>query len=496
MKKFLLLTLVLCSFLWVRATPPTNYYQIANQAQGDSLRFLLESIIAPHTEIDYDDLRYFYKYSDTKDNAGDSIIDIYSNCMPPYTDTFNLVNYCNDGLQREHTVPKSWFNNEYPMYCDAFHIYPVSRGVNASRSNTPYGENDGTPHKSWSTGHRGTNTTEGFTETTFEPADEYKGDLARTYFYMATCYADTCSSWTGEMFGSENNGFRTWAINMLLRWNREDPVSDKERKRNELIYNNDKMYSIVDKNDSTQRITFGPFQQGNRNPFIDYPYLAEYIWGRRQGKKVDFSLLTSSYTAGFDTLDNRSGGDNDPLAAALLAPLNLSRFVMSDTYSGDTLRYKIWIESQDLAQNVHLTCLDTTQNFSLTQDSLMAQEVNIGRHFEVNYHPRAAGNDSTIILITSAEVDTTRLTLLAHCDVLSSTTPLTTLGKVSYYSTQGRVYLQNLETNATLFVYTTTGQRIKTFKTLPTDLSFELPQGLYIFQLVEGSQNLTFKILI
>lgn len=100
----------------------------------------------------------------------------------------------------------------------------------------------------------------------FEPADQYKGDFARTYFYMATAYEHYKNLWdiTKPENMMENNTypvFKTWAISLLLQWSRQDPVSQKERIRNE------KVYSI----------------QRNRNPFIDYPELAEYIWGNNVG---------------------------------------------------------------------------------------------------------------------------------------------------------------------------------------------------------------------
>ena len=99
----------------------------------------------------------------------------------------------------------------------------------------------------------------------FEPADEYKGDFARTYFYMATAYEPYFAEWAttegGIMLdGTSYPGFRTWAIDMLLKWAADDPVSEKETARNEAVF------SI----------------QHNRNPFIDFPGLEQYVWGELQ----------------------------------------------------------------------------------------------------------------------------------------------------------------------------------------------------------------------
>ena len=92
----------------------------------------------------------------------------------------------------------------------------------------------------------------------FEPDDQYKGDFARTYFYMATCYANKCSNW-GNTFGSVS-GLSQYGVDLFLKWHRQDPVSQKELDRNEAVY----------------------AKQKNRNPFIDCPELAEHIWGTKK----------------------------------------------------------------------------------------------------------------------------------------------------------------------------------------------------------------------
>jgi hypothetical protein len=103
----------------------------------------------------------------------------------------------------------------------------------------------------------------------FEPNNEYKGDLARIYFYMVTCYEPVAGTWTSDMFDAESEDgyqpFAQWAFDMLMRWAKEDPVSQKEIDRNEAIYQ----------------------LQGNRNPFVDYPGLEDYIWGSK--KEVAFN---------------------------------------------------------------------------------------------------------------------------------------------------------------------------------------------------------------
>lgn len=290
MKKINLLCLLGLFSLMALAQVPAGYYSVAEGKQGDALRLALQDAIDNHTVVSYDALRYLYEYSDTENAAGSTIIDIYSTCGFPYTTSF-CAGGCGGGFNREHSVPKSWFNEATPMYSDAFHLYPTSCYVNSYRGNYALGvcangTKCTTNSMTEALGRRGNCTYPGYSGVVYEPDDEYKGDLARTYFYMATRYANACSSWSGGMFGSDNNGFQTWAINMLLEWHRQDPVSTKEKIRNEAIYGN----STYNK---------GSYKQNNRNPFIDYPCLAEYIWGDSTTKSVDFSKLVSSYDASF-----------------------------------------------------------------------------------------------------------------------------------------------------------------------------------------------------
>ena len=82
-------------------------------------------------------------------------------------------------------------------------------------------------------GRKGASTRSGYTKDVFEPDDEYKGDFARSYFYMATCYNDEIANWTqGNLGGTRYPVFTDWTLQMLLEWHRLDPVSQKEITRN------------------------------------------------------------------------------------------------------------------------------------------------------------------------------------------------------------------------------------------------------------------------
>lgn len=251
------------------AQGPNNsgtYYKNANGYKGRALKSRLYAIINPHTTLSYDALWDAYKTTDRR--ADGKLWDMYS-------DITNFViggsaqgaSYKNEGdsYNREHSLPKSWFRGRSPMYTDLFHLIPADGYVNNRRSNYPFGENKGEGYKSANGFSKlGSCTTEGGSGTVFEPNDEYKGDFARIYFYMATAYEATITSWSSAGSGSaeifskdEYKPFVDWQMNMLLRWAKEDPVSQKEIDRNNAVY----------------------ALQGNRNPFVDYPGLEDYVWG-------------------------------------------------------------------------------------------------------------------------------------------------------------------------------------------------------------------------
>lgn len=287
MKKLLLFALSLISTA-SSAQPAGTYYQAADGKKGEELKTALFNIISPHTVKSYTPgvWQAFNSYDIREDGC---IWDIYSGIsdFTPGDDQDKGVDVPEEGMtyNREHAMPKSWFNEgsdatDYPMYTDLHHLFPTDRVINTMRSNYPYGEVDKShnPTKQSAGGFSkfgicdpsiGYTVVNG-TARVFEPNDEYKGDLARVYFYMATCY-ESYKSGGGKDRGPKDwdhsdktmlDGtvfpfFKPWALNMLLRWAQQDPISEKEINRNEAIYG----------------------IQKNRNPFVDYPGLEQYIWG-------------------------------------------------------------------------------------------------------------------------------------------------------------------------------------------------------------------------
>lgn len=255
-----------------------TYYQAADGKKGAELKTALCAIIYSRTERTYKQLWTDFQTTDKKENG--KVWDMYSNLREMTFVTDQAGNYKKEGdvYNREHSWPNSWFGGEVqPMYTDLHHLYPTDGFVNNKRSNYAFGETNGESYKSANDFSKlGACTYPGYTGTVFEPNDDYKGDFARTYFYMVTCYEEKLPDWftnygtkegvSQTIDGSKYPGLRDWQLEMLIKWSKNDPVSaDKETPRNNAVYT----------------------IQNNRNPFIDYPGLEEYIWGSL--KDVAFS---------------------------------------------------------------------------------------------------------------------------------------------------------------------------------------------------------------
>ena len=296
--------LIVTSLLWAAA--PNGYYTSStlDGKNTGNLRSAFQTIITNgHSVTSYSGL--WTAYGTTDLNASGKIWDMYSNCsftLGTDQDAGSGSSEC-DVYNREHTTPQSWFGGASPMYSDLFNVYPTDKIVNAARGNLPYGEVGTTSYTSGNGCKIGTCDFPGYTGEVFEPIDEYKGDFARTYFYMATRFADVIPGWVssygasypvGVIYSSSNLGLSTYAANLFLAWSRQDPVSAKE------IARNDAVYSV----------------QNNRNPFIDFPGLEEYIWGNKtsqtfsvSGSNVTVPTLTSPSSASITATSATLGGN-------------------------------------------------------------------------------------------------------------------------------------------------------------------------------------------
>jgi endonuclease I len=258
------------SFDYVHFGPPAGYYATAEGLTGDALRLALHQIIDGHSAQSYDFAWTAFATTDDKPNG--KVWDIYSDVpggTPPYEYTFGVDEGGTGGAEgngytREHSWPRSWFGGEVaPMNSDLFALYPCDAHVNGNRGSYPYGEVASPTWTSLNGSRRGNCSSPGYSGIVFEPIDAFKGDIARSYFYMATRYYTEDAAWPGSDM-TDGADLLPWAVDLLLAWHDADPVSAKEYGRNGTIFG---------------------FQL-NRNPFVDHPEWAELVFTPAVGAPV------------------------------------------------------------------------------------------------------------------------------------------------------------------------------------------------------------------
>lgn len=396
MKKYFISTLVALFALPMMLSAkvmPNGYYNNAVNKTGQALLTALYDIIQSHTKLSYGDVLSFMQTKDL--DANNHIIDMYSTAVYGPDDNGSSATDVGEGWNREHSMPNSWFggSSKHPAYTDLFHLYPTDIRVNGQRSSFPFGEcANGTRLTNGNIvakGKLGTSTYSGYTGTVFEPDDEYKGDFARSYFYLATCYNDEISSWKNYnqastmLNGNSYPVFTNWALQMLLEWHRKDPVSQKEITRNNNIHD----------------------KQGNRNPYIDYPELVEYVWG---------NMVGTNWTP---------GGSVNPNNPVLNLPEDGSTINMGSTTPGNRLTATVDVEGVDLLQPLTVTISGT--GFSAYPQTISAADAITGTNIYVTFNSSTIGTYTGTLTVSSSEVSAT-VTLKATVNGSTITAPVAT----------------------------------------------------------------------
>lgn len=384
---------------------PVGYYNSLNGKTGAELKTAAKNIIYNHTQLSYSGLKTTFQKTDLYPGTN-RWWDMYSD-IPLYAPSFS-------GLNREHSFPKSWWGGgqDVPAYVDINHLYPSESAANQAKSNYPLGKvanatkfNNGVVKVGTPSG------ASGGSSIVFEPADEYKGDFARTYFYMVTCYQDL--KWASKyMWMLQQNTYPTlapWAQELLLDWARKDPVSQKELDRNNAVYK----------------------LQNNRNPFIDFPQLAEYIWGNKKGEK----FYTSS--------DPVSG---DPV---LITPTQGMALDFGEVAIGKDGTAKLNFRGENLTGSLELTLSrDDKAMFSLSDATINTAYVNTsdGYWTTITYRPTSIGEHTTKLFISDGGISGSRgIDLKGTCLPVPNLTRLKALPATEVTSTS---YVANWETPA------------------------------------------------
>lgn len=283
-KQFVILILCTCATgISARTTGqiPSDYYASLHNKADSVLKSALSAI------LNADSVRIFGYgsgeghtweafYMTDRDTTDNSVMDVYSSVLRYFDSEHPAASV--SGCDIEHSMPNSWWGGNtgcHTAYCDLHILLPADYSANRSKSNIPPGYvavPAGFDNGVWRNGKPQSTETVVFPEgvsRVFEPSNEYKGDFARIFFYAATRYE--AERWitdkpTVEAYYAMQNDtyleFQPWLQTLLLEWHRADSVSLREKERQEKVFG----------------------LQRNRNPFVDYPELVEYIWGERQGQ--------------------------------------------------------------------------------------------------------------------------------------------------------------------------------------------------------------------
>ena len=301
-KHIFIFTALLCCAQMSYAKPVTpatdipDYWESVDGKSGKELWTAVSNATnVGFASIGYKKLYEAYRKTDVypKDSVGKAgkVWDMYGECDFEWSETCGNYSGVCDCFNREHSIPQSWWGGGTSgIGNDIFHVLPTDGKINGVRSNFEYGVVSG--GKDWNGnkfGSAGSWSTEQKTIATaagesvngsgnvFEPKNQYKGDWARgilgTIVKWQQANITTGNSFFSGVYDAAHYyGLTKKAVVLLVKWHREDPVSRKE----------------IDRNNGIQDT------QGNRNPFIDYPYLVEYIWGEHAGETVDMATLMPS----------------------------------------------------------------------------------------------------------------------------------------------------------------------------------------------------------
>ena len=395
---------------------PAGYYSAAVGKTGAALKTQLSSIItAGAVDKGYDFLYTIYKTSDNLPNG--KVWDMYSlksdGTANYYYDhgSDKCGSYSGEGAcyNREHTFCDSWLGNASPQRSDAHHLIPTDGYVNNRRSSFPHGK---VGSASWTSSNGSklgsSDASTGYSGTVFEPIDEFKGDFARMYFYVATRYESKIGGWAnngsaGEILaGNSYPAYKAWFYNLMLKWNAQDPVSQKEIDRNNAIYTN--------------------FQH-NRNPFIDHPEFAEYIWGTKKGQAWSESGSTSP---------------------TLFSPTSGSTVDFGTVIYQQTTTKTIVVSGMNLTGDLTLSISGADASyFSVPVTTIPKASAQAGYSLTISYNAPVVGTHNAILIlsgggITDATVNLTATATATNCQNLNFSAPFSsTMSPFTQYSVTG-----------------------------------------------------------
>lgn len=342
------------------ATAQEQYYRKAEGLRGTELKEALHNLIQPAFVLDYGGGvgKTWSGFWQTDQMENMQVRDRYSNTVRYFNPDMSAVS----NMNIEHIWANSWWGHvKNNAYQDLFNLYPADATANGRKSNNPIGIVDGTiaytngvTKVGKSTSYRADSLI-----TVWEPADQWKGDFARTYFYMATCYSHMTSLWTtteGLLTVDPNSPLlmRPWVYNLMLEWAEADPLDEIEQERCDAICE----------------------IQGNRNPFVDYPELCYYIWGDKADEQF---YCTEEHGA-------------EIFVPAASEEIDFGLHPLSRPFSA-----KVQVRGRGLNEGAQLAVDD--ERFALSQLVLSSDEINQGTDITVSVSPTEEGNYTAMLTL-------------------------------------------------------------------------------------------------
>ena len=392
----------------------SSYYSSIDGKSGKDLFDAIHTVSKTgYSSLSYKGLWTVYQTTDVYPtghaNAG-KIWDMYGNCTFTYS-TNQCGSYSKecDCYNREHSIPKSWFGGTESSGTpgtDLFHVVPTDGKVNGMRSNHAFGEVNAASY-SYAGSKLGTaksitisnsilnasgSSTKSCSSTpVFEPVDEYKGDFARGYLGTMIRWANgDYQTFTTDQGASIFNtaydaahyyGLTEYGVALLLKWHREDPVSQKE----------------IDRNNGIQA------QQGNRNPFIDYPCLVEYIWGDKAGQTLTLSSLVGTFTGSWTT------GDGCPCGTDPAITLPSGDIDCGATTTNTAVTKTITVKGVNLSANLSLAVSGTNSSFfTLSATTIQKAVAETGSSVTITYKPTSTGSHTATLTISGGGLASNR----------------------------------------------------------------------------------------
>lgn len=427
------LTLLLGCSLWAQI--PEGYYSTAEGKSKGELKTALHNKIKVGKRLSYGSgtSSTWSGFEKSDLHPSGYVWDMYSNNKRYFPGNGGAVS----GMNIEHSVAKSWWggsNND--AYKDLYHLNPSDAAANSARSNYPLGTNSGSRFNNGSIKVGNNTYGSGYNGLCFEPLDEYKGDFARAYLYMFTCYENF--NWSGTeaptmLIANETYPMlKSWAKDLLVEWSRKDPVSEKERNRAEAIYK----------------------IQQNRNPFIDHPELVEYLWGNKVGQ-----AFTTNQT--------------DPV---ITAPVHNTTIQLPSTHYTATSKTELQVLAQRLTTDLTLSLSGSqASQFSLSASKLTKEEAMTGKMVTITFIPTKAETATAQLTISGGGVATpVVVTLQAAATDNFSALPATNINHTGFTANWTT---SSTAANYELNVYQIITESNGGFKTLVETNFDEMPAG-------------------